>query len=57
MVLPLMLFWSMAQKIISNESVRDQYAKAARMRVLESFGMKRMVKELEENYKLLVAGC
>jgi glycosyltransferase involved in cell wall biosynthesis len=38
-------------KIISNESVRLQFANASRVRVLESFGMERMVKELESLYK------
>ena len=43
-------------KMILNKSVRDQYAKAARERVVDAFGMERMVKELEGRYRLSVIG-
>jgi len=39
-------------KIISNELVRVRYANASRERVVDAFGMERMVKELESNYKI-----
>ncbi len=37
-------------KMISNESVRLQYAQVARNRVVDAFGMEGMVKSLEEMY-------
>ena len=40
------------EMIISSESLRDQYAKAARVRVVDAFGMERMVRELEEMYDI-----
>jgi hypothetical protein len=41
-----------AAKIISNESVRLQYAHAARSRVVVAFGMEKMVAHLEHMYSL-----
>ncbi|MBU6157936.1 MAG: glycosyltransferase [Bacteroidetes bacterium] len=38
-------------KMISNKSVLNQYAKASRERVVDAFGMEKMVKELEGLYK------
>ena len=43
-------------KLISDSSIRLQYVQAARKRVVEAFGMERMVGELEECYRLLVVG-
>jgi hypothetical protein len=45
-----------AAKMISNESVRLQYAHASRNRVVDAFGMERMVGELESRYRLAVGG-
>jgi len=43
-----------AGKMIEDTSLRLQYAHASRIRVVEAFGMEKMVGELEECYKLLV---
>jgi len=43
-----------AGKLIADTSLRLQYAHASRIRVVDAFGMERMVWELEDCYKLLV---
>ncbi len=45
-----------AERLISDSSIRYQYAQASRNRVVDEFGMEKMVGELEELY-LLSASC